>query len=288
MKAMQNGVGAARRFVVDRSRLKWLPPLLAVAYNLIVLRQQLLVVPSGNDSAVHLAYIRWVHDQVQQGRLPLDGWFPNLQLGAAVGKHYQLFPELLTGIISGPLGVEQTYRVLLYVLLATWPISVYLGARLLGWGWPASLAALVSPLLTSVTGYGYEHLSYVWQGYGLYTQLWAMSLMPLVWGLTWQAVDRGRHLIWASLALGLLVCCHFLSGYLALGLVMIWVVCVPTRIWTRFLRAALVVVVALAVASWVLVPVFLDRAYQLDSQFLQGTFWRDSYGAAMAIGWLAG
>jgi hypothetical protein len=52
---MKNGVGAARRFVVDRSRLKWLPPLLAVGYNLIVLRQQLLVVPSGNDSAVHLA-----------------------------------------------------------------------------------------------------------------------------------------------------------------------------------------------------------------------------------------
>jgi hypothetical protein len=285
---MKNGVGAARRFVVDRSRLKWLPPLLAVGYNLIVLRQQLLVVPSGNDSAVHLAYIRWVHDQVQQGRLPLDGWFPNLQLGAAVGKHYQLFPELLTGMISGPLGVEQTYRVLLYVLLATWPISVYLGARLFDWGWPASLAALVSPLLTSVTGYGYEHLSYVWQGYGLYTQLWAMSLMPLVWGLTWRAVDRGRHLVWASLALGLLVCCHFLSGYLALGLVVIWVVCVPARFWTRFLRAAVVVVGAMAVASWALVPVFLDRAYQLDSQFLQGTFWRDSYGAATVIGWLAG
>jgi hypothetical protein len=261
--------------------------LIAVGYNLVVLRQQLVVVPELNDSAVHLAYIRWVRQQLTEGRLPLDGWFPNLQLGIAAARHYQTFPDLLTGILSWPLGIDRTFRLLLYLLLTTWPVAVYLGGRLLGWGWAASVAALVSPLVTSVTGYGYEHSSYTWQGYGLYPQLWAMWLMPLAWGLTWQAVHRGRYLVLASLVLGLTVCCHFLSGYLAFLLVAVWVACSLRQFWRRLLRALLVVAGAVGVASWVVVPVLIDRAYTLNSQYIRGTFWQDSFGAPTVLGWMA-
>ncbi len=283
------GGGRVMPLLQGRGRLiRWGLPLLATAYNFIVLRHQLVVVPELNDSAVHLAYIRWVRQRLQEGHLPLDGWFPNLQLGIAAARHYQTFPDLLTGIVSWPLGVDRTYHLLLYLLLATWPISVYLGARLLGWGWAASLAALVSPLVTSVTGYGYEHSSYTWQGYGLYPQLWAMWLMPLAWGLSWQAVHAGRHLVLASVVLGLTVCCHFLSGYLAFLLVAVWVVCSLAQFWRRVLRAAFIVAGAMGVASWIVVPVLIDGAYTLNSQYVRGTFWQDSFGAPTVLGWLAG
>ena len=70
-------------------------------------------------------------------------------------------------------------------MLALWPISVFLGARLLSLErWPAAAAALVSPLIVSVTGYGFEHGSYIWAGLGVFTQLWGMWLLPLAWGFT--------------------------------------------------------------------------------------------------------
>ena len=50
----------------------------------------------------------------------------------------------------------------------------------------------LSPLIVSVTGYGYEHGSYTWQGLGVYTQLFGMWLLPIAWGLTWRAVSKGE------------------------------------------------------------------------------------------------
>ena len=119
---------------------------------------------------------------------------------------------------------RRTYLWILYLLLALWPISVYLGARLLGWDrWTAAAAAAVSPLIVSASGYGYEHGSYTWQGYGVYSQLWAMWLLPLAWGLTWRAVARGKHYAAAAAALALTIACHFITGYLALLTVGVWV-----------------------------------------------------------------
>jgi len=104
-----------------------------------------------------------------------------------------------------------------YLLLALWPIAVYFGTRFLGWNrWTAAAAAAVAPLLVSAPGYGYEDGSYTWQGYGVYTQLWAMWLLPLSWGLTWRAMSRGKGYAPAAVATALTMACHFITGYLAM------------------------------------------------------------------------
>jgi hypothetical protein len=41
------------------------------------------------------------------------------------------------------------------------------------------------------------------------------------------------------------------------------------------------------VASWIVVPVLIDRTYTLNSQYIRGTFWQDSFGAPTILGWLA-
>ncbi len=75
-------------------------------------------------------------------------------------------------------------------------MSVYLGARLLGAGRPAAGAtALMSPLLVSTTGIGYEQHAYVWAGFGVWTQLWASMTLPLAWGFSWRAIRHGRDLL---------------------------------------------------------------------------------------------
>lgn len=271
---------------------RWMPIAvvgLTCLFCLVILRGETSPAPNLNDSAFHLQMVRWADGQIGGGRVPLDGWYPYLSLGSAQFHHYQSLPHTLTAYAARATGTsdEHTYLWLQYLLLALWPISVYCGARLLGWStWTAVAAAAVAPLIVSKPGYGYEHGSYVWRGYGVYSQLWAMWLLPLAWGLTWRAVSRGRHLAAAAAALALTIACHFITGYLALLTVGVWVLVAAGAFRRRLGNAALVVGGALLAASWVLVPLVGDAEWTTRSVYYEGTFFNDSYGAGKALGWL--
>jgi Gpi18-like mannosyltransferase len=262
---------------------------LAVVLGLVILRGETTPAQNLNDSSFHLLMVRWAEGQIHNGRLPLDGWFPYLSLGSSFFHHYQSLPQTLTALaaaVSG-MGAQTAYLWAVYLLLATWPVSVYLGARLLDWDrWTAGAAAAVSPLIVSTPGYGFEHGSYVWQGYGVFSQLWAMWLMPLAWGLSWQAVSRGRRYAAAAAAVALTVACHFIAGYLVLLTIGVWVVVLGRGFVRHAARGALVGVGALAIASWALVPLIEDSKWSNRSVYYTGTFFNDSYGARKALHWL--
>jgi Gpi18-like mannosyltransferase len=264
--------------------------IVSCVFSLVILRSETTPANNLNDSAFHLEMVRWADHQISEGKVPLDGWFPNLALGSSFFHHYQSLPYTLTAYaarITG-LGDTTTYLWLLYLMLALWPISVYLGARLLSLErWPAAAAALVSPLIVSVTGYGYEHGSYTWQGLGVFTQLWGMWLLPLAWGLTYRAVTRGSK--WyapAAFVLALTIATHLMTGYLAVLSIGVWVLLRRRGFVRRVARAAIVSVGGLATAAWVLVPLLADRNYSAQTQFYKGTFYDDSYGAGKILHWL--
>jgi Gpi18-like mannosyltransferase len=262
---------------------------LACLFGLVVLRDQLEKTTNLNDSAFHLLMVRWASGQIHEGRIPLDGWFPDLSLGSSFFHHYQSLPQTLTAYASALTGAGNwtSYLWFQYLLLALWPVSVYLGARLLEWDrWTAGAAAAVSPLIVSTPGYGFEQGSYTWQGYGVYSQLWGMWLLPLAWGLTWQAVARGRRYAAAAAALGLTMACHFIAGYLAVLTVGVWVIVAAGPFLRRAGRGALVAIGAMLVASWVLVPLIGDTKFSNQSAYYKGTFFNDSYGARKVLGWL--
>jgi len=251
---------------------------------------ELTVVQPLNDEAMHFEMVRWAVQQIHEGNaVPLDGWFPYLSLGDAQFSHYQSLPHLITAYASLVFGSDATPRWAGYLLFALFPVSVYAGSRLLGWSpWAAGCAALVSPLLVSVTGYGYESFSYTWLGNGLWSQEWGMFLLPIAWGLSWRAVEgtgRGRYAL-AALVVGLTIAMHFLTGYFALLSLGVFVIVVWRGLLPRVGRAALVFAGAALVAAWVVVPLITDGAYFNLSIFNQGTFWLNSYGAPQALGWL--
>jgi Gpi18-like mannosyltransferase len=278
--------------LTPRRLARWAPIALVgltCLFGLVVLRDETRPVQNLNDSAFHLQMVHWADHQIDEGRVPLDGWFPNLSLGSSFFHHYQSLPETLTAFAARATGASDqgTYQWILYLLLALWPISVYLGARLLEWDrWSAAAAAAVSPLIVSASGYGYEHSSYIFRGYGVYSQLWAMWLLPLAWGLTWRAVSRGRSYAAAAAALALTIACHFITGYLALLAVGVWVLVARGRFLQRVGRAAVVGAGALAVAAWVLVPLLADAKWSTKSEFYEGSVLNDSYGAGKVLGWL--
>ena len=272
---------------------RWAPLLFvagACMFGLLTLSGELTTVAPANDESVHLEMVRWAVAQMHQGNLlPLDGWFPFLSFGDAQFSHYQSLPHLLTAYVSLIFGVDSSVRWTGYLLFALFPLSVYAGARLLGWSsWVAGGAALLTPLLVSVTGYGYESFSYTWLGNGLWSQEWGMFLLPLAWGFGWRAVNgegRGRYAL-AALVVGLTIAMHFLTGYFALLSVGVFVIVVWRGLLPRIGRAALVFGGAALVASWVVVPLITDSAYFNLSEFNQGTFWLNSWGAPRVLGWL--
>ncbi len=276
-----------------RRWLRLLPLSLVIVscvFSLVILRSETTPANNLNDSAFHLEMVRWASHQISEGRIPLDGWFPDLSLGSSFFHHYQSLPYTLTAYAAriSPFDLTSTYLWILYLMLALWPISVYLGARLLSLErWPAAAAALVSPLIVSITGYGYEHGSYTWQGLGVYTQLFGMWLLPLVWGLTWRAVNKGGK--WYAPAAGVLaltIATHLMTGYLAVLSIGVWVLLARRGFFRRIGRAAVVAIGGLVTAAWVLVPLLADRNYAAQSELYKGKFFDDSYGAAKILPWL--
>jgi hypothetical protein len=276
----------------SRSLARWIPVSLvglASVLGLVVLRGETWAARNLNDADLHLPMVRWAGGQLREGRVPFDGWFPYFAIGSSFFHHYQSLPHTLTAFGAWVIGAgdQSTYLWILYLLLALWPISVYVGARLLEWSrWTAAAAAAISPLLVSTPGYGYEHGSYTWQGYGVYSQLWGMWLLPIAWGLTWRAVTRGRYYAVAAVALALTIACHFITGYLALLTVGVWVIVARAGFFRRVGRAALVAGGSLLVASWVLVPLIGDTKWSAQTEYYRGSIFNDSYGARKVLGWL--
>ena len=104
-----------------------------VVLNLWLLRAQSRPVQNWNDGAVHVALIRRAWSAWSAGQFPIDAWLDSFTTGFPVFHHYQTLPHVLMGLVGGAVGPARAYSWSLYLLLAAWPISVYLGGRLMGW-----------------------------------------------------------------------------------------------------------------------------------------------------------
>ncbi len=275
-----------RRLPIGPSDAPLVLVVVAIAFNLWFLRDQVHDVLQLNDNSIHASMVRWAEYRIRAGHLPFDGWYPYLSQGASRFHHYQSLPHILTGALSVVLG-EWVFRWILYLGISCWPLAVYLGARLFDLDpWAAGVAALVSPLVVSRPGLGYEWSSYTWGGSGTWTQLWGMWALPLAWGFSWRAVAKRRSLAIGALAVGLTVALHLLTGYLAMLTLGVWVLIRPGEWRRRLGRAAIVGIGALAVSSFMLVPLVTDRAWAVQDEFSRGTFYYDSFGARKVLGWL--
>ena len=102
--------------------------------------------------------------------------------------------------------------------------------RLLGWGrWESSIAAVISPLLFSITGRGFEDQAFTWLGSGLWSELWAMWSLPLAIGFSWRFISRRQYLFGAVLFSALTIGFHFLMAYLIALVLFVLVFLAPER-----------------------------------------------------------
>jgi len=258
-----------------------------VIFNLVSLRGETTSVAYLNDGTVHAEMVRFATSQIRAGHFPLTSWFPLLGEGSPQFIHYQSLGAMLTGALGVIFGANTAYAWVLYLLLASWPISIYIAIRLLGFDrLSAAFGAMLSPLVVSTLGIGYEQQAYLSIGYGLWSQLFAMWTLPLAWGFTWRATESRRAILPATVFITLTMAFHYFTGYLAiLGIVVAFLTSsAPTRIRIRrFLELAGFV---LLTSAWVVVPLLLLRKFASINEFLVHGPDVNSYGARQILSWL--
>ena len=278
----------------SRALARRLAPMLAVAgscaLSLILLRAELTQVPYLNDSAMHEEMVSAALGEIRAGHFPPASWFAFLNLGSPQFLHYQSLGAMLTALSAWAIGVGDAFRLTTWLLVACWPLCVYGAARVLGLSRGAAVsAALLSPFVSSATGVGYEQISYLWSGYGLWSQLFAMWTLPFAWALSWRAVEEHRFVAPAAVLVAATAAFHFETGYLAFLGVFVFVFVRPSDAFPRAGRALLVAGGAAALSAWAVVPLVAQGKWAAVNQFLQsGPEGADanSYGAGRVLSWL--
>jgi 6-pyruvoyl-tetrahydropterin synthase related domain len=251
--------------------------LFAVAFNLYHLYPEVAIsAPVLNDGVLHRLALERARTALAAGQNPTDPWLAPIVLGYPLFHHYQHLAYLVPALLSFPFGRALESTDLLnwtqVLLLSLFPLSIYWSMRRLGFGrLPAAFAGLVASLLSTDGLYGFDLGSYVWRGYGLYTQLWGMLLLPPALAQSYVTLRTGRGYVWAVLLLASTALSHLVYGFIALVSLALFAF-VPAlgrraestaleSPWSRARRLILVLALVALVTAYFLIPYVLDRAY---------------------------
>ena len=278
---------------VGSGRLGLLLLVCAVGWNAVGAAPELWVgkLPL-NDLVFHRAAAERLGASLVNAEPFLDPWVSEWSLGYPVWRTYQPLAHLVGAFFLGllrPFADPATvFATLLYVLVATFPLSVYGGARLLGLSRTASGLAALLVLASSSSGdpgrYGLGYGSVLWRGSGLFTQIFALHLLALALGATARALDMRSRPRLASLLVALTFLAHVVFGYVAfVSAALLAVVGPRDRRSQRVVRLAAIAVLALVLLAWFLVPLFAGSEMVNQSRWEDPRKW-DSYGAPFVLG----
>jgi len=265
-----------------------------IAFNSVALLPELrLPIPSLNDDAVHYLFVQRASEALAGGENPFDHWGPELELGFPQFFYYQHLPHLsvvlLHRLLLKQVDLLTLFNLLRYLLLVGFPLTVYWSMRRLDFSVvAAAVAAAMAALLSSDHRYGFEYDSYVWRGFGMYTQLWAMHLSFITLACLDRVLERGDGYVPAVVASSLLAMSHLVYAYMMAVTALVLLGVGLDRVNARPRLARLTVTGALGaiITSYFWLPFLLSKAYLSASPYLQP--WKyDSFGAANILKWLA-
>ena len=272
--------------------------LFAVAFNLYHLYPEVVGdAVSRNDHVFHLLMIEMAVEAITQGLDFTDPWQGSMGMGYPLFHYYHHFPHVTIALVHvltlGTFAIADLLRWITYLLLSFFPLSVFWSMRYFGFDrLPAAMGGLVAPLITTSGILGFGFISYVFQGWGVHAQLWAMVLLPPAVAVGYRVLQDGRGYFWAALLLAATLMSHVMYGYMAFLTLGILTLIQPTKIsslrsfwdtmWPRWLRLIILAVLVGIVTSYFLVPAFLDRAF-LNNSVFHDSIKYDSYGHAAVL-----
>ncbi len=123
--------------------------------------------------------------------LLIDHWVPNWAEGYNLPFYYSHVPQIIIvgswRLLHSFIGLFTYYHWVIYLLLCFFPLSVFLALRIIDLPWlAAGIGALLATHLSTDGLYGLDPSSFLWRGYGLSSQLFAMIWLPLALAYTWK------------------------------------------------------------------------------------------------------
>lgn len=266
---------------------------LALLFNAFMLAPEARIerVPV-SDLPFHVGASERLGESIVHGEPFLDPWVSQWSLGFPLWRIYQPLPHLVGGAVialcrpfASPAASFAAFYYLLSVLL---PLSVYLGARLMGLNPLAAGLASILVLTPNEGGdfgrFGLSYGGYVWRGSGLYTELFAIEVMIPAFGLVAYAIDSGRRQVRAALALALTVLSHIFFGYTAFVSTAVWALVSPRDGRSqRLARAASIAGMAMLLLLWFVVPMVLAGG-EVNRSRWDPSYKFNSYGASVIVG----
>ena len=251
-----------------------------------------IAVPNVNDDAQHIAFVRRAADGWSRGENVIDLWVPEFELGVPQFLDYQHLPHVAVAALGrltfGALDLRTLFDLVRYLLLIAFPLTVFWSMRTMGFTSVASaIAAAASSLLSGNHRYGFEYDSYVWRGFGVFTQLFAMHLSFVALATLHRVANRGTGIAAAALASSALVLSHLLYAYILAITAVVLLLFGITRAnaAARVGRFAVVGAVTAVATSYMWLPFFMQSAYVNITPYLDPAKY-DSYGAGPILSWL--
>ncbi len=249
-------------------------------------------VPSLNDDAVHFLLIQRASEALASGENPFDHWSPELDLGFPQMLYYQHLPHLtvvfLHRLLLKQVDLLTLFNVIRYLLLVGFPVTVYWSMRQLGF--PVAAGAVGAACASLISGnhrYGFEYDSYIWRGWGMYTQLWAAHLSFITLACLNRLLERGRGYVAAVVASSMLALSHLMYSYMmAPAALMLFVVGLNrANALQRIARLAVTGALATVITSYFWLPFLRLKAYLSASPYEYP--WKyDSFAAGDILTWL--
>jgi Gpi18-like mannosyltransferase len=263
-------------------------------FNAIALLPEITVgIPSNNDDADHYAYIVRADEVLSRGGNVLDFWAPEMEFGFPPFVYYQHLPHLavvaLHRMTFGLVDLITTFNFVRWFLLVTLPLTVWWSLRRLGVGAPGAVLAGAAAALVSGDGrFGIEFDSFVWRGWGMYTQLWGVHLTFLSLAMLHVLLERGRGLVRTVLVLSALALSHLIWAYMAaISALVIFLVGLRRASWrVRVVRLAAAGLGVAVITAYMWLPFLTERAYLNISQPYLPQWRFDSFGFGQIAAWI--
>ena len=220
----------------------------------------------------------------------IDHWVPNWAEGYNLPNYYSHVPQILIvgsyrlfttlHVIPTTVSLFQYYHSIIYLLLASLPLVMFFTFRLLHCSWMTAGFASFFALLISTDGlYGIDQTSFLWRGWGLSSQLFALIWFPLAIAAAIQytifSEHKKRNLL---LSIGFLTATT--AGHLGIGM-MAWmavavIACSPV-VFAFFDKKSVKELIQQALLStkqtcMLIIPTFILLSYWIIPVFTGGNY----------------
>lgn len=197
---------------------------------------------------------------------------------------YHIFIKPLASFFALPFTLYNYYNWIKYLFLAFFPLPVFLALTLVGFSpFTAALTALFSSHFSTDGLYAVDLTSFLWRGYGLTSQLYALFFLPLALAFTYRALAQktnNRNMFWAIVFLTATTAGHLGIGIIGLlsTLPFLFFDLTWSHMKERIGKMIKIYAGVFFLLSYWLIPILLENKYHIISFW--DPIWKfNSYGA---------